>query len=423
MSTIIRTENLGKDYGGGRGLRDLTMELSARTIFGYIGPNGSGKTTTIKLLCGLVNPSRGRAWIDGMEVLPRNILQIKRMIGYLPDEFGVYEQMSVWEYLDFFGAAYKIPVGLRRKRIYEVLELTDATHMLDYQVSSLSRGMHQKIGIAKTLLHDPTILILDEPANGLDPYARIEMRNTILRLKEIGKTVMLSSHILPELGTICDEVGIIEKGTLLIQGSLAEITHSLQEHIQLLIQVDSDVDVAAKVLKDVDNNDENDVRRHITNVLPVGNEIRVDYQGKRNEVADLTVKLIESNVRVLFIKEIEVDLENVFLAVTGHMDKDEGDGGKDALDPGRGQRGETGTNGAAQAGGDGKAGKKDSDPEARADAGARDRDQKKTETDADSAMKDAKPDVKGDSKADMTGIRKNGEEAKAEDGKKQDPVT
>ena len=235
---------------------------------------------------------------------------------------------------------------------------------------------------------------------------------------------MLSSHILPELGTICDEVGIIEKGTLLIQGSLAEITHSLQEHIQLLIQVDSDVDVAAKVLKDVDNNDENDVRRHITNVLPVGNEIRVDYHGKRNEVADLTVKLIESNVRVLFIKEIEVDLENVFLAVTGHMDKDEDDGGKDASVPGRGQRGEIGPNGAAQAGGDGKEGKKDSDPEARADAGARDRDQKKTETDADSAaLKDAKPDAKGASKADMTGIRKNGEEAKAEDGKKQDPLT
>ena len=180
--------------------------------------------------------------------------------------------------------------------------------MIDYQVSSLSRGMHQKIGIAKTMLHDPKVLILDEPANGLDPHARIEMRKTILRLKEIGKTIMLSSHILPELSAICDRVAIIEKAKLLIQGTLKEITRSLQEKIQLLIEVDSDLDTAVKACKEFDN---------VEDALVSVNEIRVDYRGNRTQVADLNSHLVKAGVRVQSISEIEVDLENVFLTVTG----------------------------------------------------------------------------------------------------------
>ena len=308
MAAMINTENLSKDYGAGRGINNLTMEVPEKSIFGFIGPNGSGKTTTIKCLCGLIIPSSGRGWIDGLEVLPKNIQQIKAKIGYLPDEFGVYEQMSVWEYLDFFGAAYKIPPTRRKQRIYEVLELTDSSHMIDYQVSSLSRGMHQKIGIAKTMLHDPKVLILDEPANGLDPHARIEMRKTILRLKEIGKTIMLSSHILPELSAICDRVAIIEKAELLIQGTVKEITRSLQEKIQLLIEVDSDLDSAVKACKEFDNVEDASVSV---------NEIRVDFRGNRTQVADLNSHLVKAGVRVQSISEIEVDLENVFLTVTG----------------------------------------------------------------------------------------------------------
>lgn len=308
MTAMINTQNLSKDYGAGRGIKNLTMEVPEKSIFGFIGPNGSGKTTTIKCLCGLIIPSSGRGWIDDLEVLPKNIQQIKAKIGYLPDEFGVYEQMSVWEYLDFFGAAYKIRPTQRKQRIYEVLELTDSSHMIDYQVSSLSRGMHQKIGIAKTMLHDPKVLILDEPANGLDPHARIEMRKTILRLKEIGKTIMLSSHILPELGAICDRVAIIEKAELLIQGTVKEITRSLQEKIQLLIEVDSDLDTAVKACKDFDN---------VEDALVSANEIRVDYRGNRTQIADLNSHLVNAGVRVQSISEMEVDLENVFLTVTG----------------------------------------------------------------------------------------------------------
>lgn len=305
--SMIRTENLTKDYGGGRGARDVNLDVPSGTVYGYIGPNGSGKTTTIKLVCGLISPTSGTAFVDGIEVLPKNSAVIKRMVGYLPDEFGVYEQMSVWEYLDFFGAAYKIPPKQRRKRIEGVLDLTEATHMIDYQVSSLSRGMHQKIGIAKTLLHDPRLLILDEPANGLDPYARIEMRETILRLKSIGKTIMLSSHILPELGAICDRIGIIEKGTLLIQGPIRDITRSLQEHIRLEVVVDTDPEEAAAVARDFPA---------VSDAQSSGQEITMDYRGKRNEIADLNRHLVAAGVRVISLRELEVDLENVFLSVT-----------------------------------------------------------------------------------------------------------
>jgi ABC-2 type transport system ATP-binding protein len=308
MGSMIRTEQLTKSYGEGRGIHDLTLEVPENTIFGYIGPNGSGKSTTIKCLCGLLAPNSGRAWIGDKEVLPSNIRDIKRTIGYLPDEFGVYDQITVWEYLDFFGAAYKIPPAERRKRIDEVLELTNAAKFADYLVNSLSRGMHQKIGIAKTMLHDPDLLILDEPANGLDPHARIDMRETILRLKSIGKTIMLSSHILPELGAICDRVAILEKGKLLTQGTVKEITQSLQESITLEIMVTSDLDAAVKVIKKL---------KTVRKVEAAGNEIRADFVGKREEIADLNEELVKNKVRVISLAEAEVDLENVFLAVTG----------------------------------------------------------------------------------------------------------
>ena len=308
---MIRTEDLTKDYGTGRGIHGLTLHVPKGTIFGYIGPNGSGKTTTIKMLCGLANPTRGTAKINGLLVNRSNTRKIKSIIGYLPDHFGVYDQMTVWEYLDFFGAAYKIGTKVRRKRIEEVAELIEATHMLDYQVASLSHGMHQKAGIAKTLLHDPELLILDEPANGLDPHARIDMRNTILRLKSIGKTIMLSSHILPELGAICDHVAILEKGRLLIHGTVAEISSKLKENIALDIVIDGDTEAAAKILK---------AEKSIKSVNVSGHELDVEYTGKRAGVADLNAKLIKEGVRVLSFSEAKVDLENVFLAVTGKKD-------------------------------------------------------------------------------------------------------
>jgi len=305
---MIRTENLTRSYGGGRGLSGLTLTVPKGKIFGYIGPNGAGKTTTIKMLCGLLQPTAGRAFINDVEVLPKNSTRIKKMIGYMPDIFGVYDQMSVWEYLDFFGAAYHIPPKLRVKRIHEVLELTTASHMLDYQIASLSRGMHQRIGLAKTMLHDPLVLILDEPASGLDPHARIEMRKTILRLRELGKTILLSSHILPELASICDLVGILEKGRLVAQGTVADITHQVRENLELRLTVDSDPAQALAVVKAFPG---------VLKATADENELRVTFTGARALVADLTAKLVTGGVRVVEIKEEEANLEQVFLSVTG----------------------------------------------------------------------------------------------------------
>lgn len=305
---MIRTENLTRDFGGGRGIVGLNLHVPKGTIYGYIGPNGAGKTTTIRLLCGLVRPSSGRAFINGVEVTPAHNAAIKRMVGFLPDIFGVYDQMSVWEYLDFFSAAYRIPPKERDTRIRAALRLTDATYMLDYQVVSLSRGMRQRVGLAKTLLHDPEVLILDEPAGGLDPHARIEMRRTIERLRDVGKTIMLSSHILPELASVCDLVGILKDGRLVAQGSVAEITSQLREKLILVVAVDGGVPRAVRLCLEFPGVDE---------AAAAGNEIRIVFAGTRSTVADLNARLVQSGIRVTSLREEEPDLEQLFLTVTG----------------------------------------------------------------------------------------------------------
>ncbi|MCM8530959.1 MAG: ABC transporter ATP-binding protein [Lentisphaeraceae bacterium] len=309
---MIEVQNLTKSFGGGRGVHDLSMEVPGKSILGFIGPNGAGKSTTIKLLCGLLKPDSGSASIDGIDVTPSNYDKIKRTVGYMPDIFGVYDKMSVWEYLDFFGAAYKIPSTARKKRIEEVLELVYADHMIDYQVASLSRGMTQKIGLAKTMLHDPKVLILDEPAGGLDPQARIEMREIIVNLREIGKTVMLSSHILPELGTICDLVTIVSKGKLRAFGTVEEVSASLKETLRYSLIVDSDPAHAAGAL---------DAWENISDISTSHNEILFTFDGARTAIADVVSYLVQSQARVVSISEEQIDLESVFMQVTSEEDE------------------------------------------------------------------------------------------------------
>lgn len=310
---MIRTERLTKKFAEERGVFSLDMQVPKGKIYGFIGPNGAGKTTTIKLLCGLLAPDSGKAFIGDIQVIPKNISKIKTKIGYMPDAFGVYEQMSVWEYMDFYGAAFKIAPKTRKKRIEEVLELTDATYMIDYQVTSLSRGMRQRIGLAKTLIHDPDILILDEPAGGLDPNARIEMRQTIARLSGLGKTILLSSHILPEISSVCDIVGIIFKGKLIAQGSLKEISRKLRENIVIELRVDSDINAAKDLLariEDVDN----------IKVLD-DSQIQFTFNGVREQVSGILNLLISHDIVVRWFSENEADLENVFLSMTKQGEK------------------------------------------------------------------------------------------------------
>lgn len=311
---MIRTENLTRKFGGGRGIFDLNLEVEKGTIYGFVGHNGAGKTTAIKILCGLLRPDSGRAFIGDVEVLPKNLARIKRSIGYMPDITGVYDQMSVWEFLDFYGAAFKIPPKDRRKRIEQVLELTHASEMIDYQVSSLSRGMRQKIGLAKTLIHDPDVLILDEPAGGLDPNARIEMRQTIAGLRSLGKTILLSSHILPELASICDRVGILNRGVLLAQGTVKEISAQLQENLQILVTVDSDVNHALAVVQKL-----GDVQNA---VIADSEHLSFSFTGGRKLAGELLAFLQTNGVKVRWFTENEASLENVFIDITSR------DGGK-----------------------------------------------------------------------------------------------
>ncbi|MDP6447695.1 MAG: ABC transporter ATP-binding protein, partial [Pirellulaceae bacterium] len=225
---VVVTNGLTKKYGELTALDDLSIEVARGSILGFIGPNGAGKTTAIKILVGLATPTAGTATIAGVDCV-RNARRIKRVVGYMPDRFGSYDNMRVREYLDFFGAAFGIPRRKRRTRIDEVLEITSSGYMQDRYVETLSHGMQQRVGIARTLLHDPEVLILDEPANGLDPQARIEMRELLLNLAGMGKTLIVTSHILAELARICNQVAILTNGKLRAAGSLDEIMNQVRQ--------------------------------------------------------------------------------------------------------------------------------------------------------------------------------------------------
>ncbi len=306
---MIKTELLTKDFGAGRGVFNLNIDVPKGCIYGFVGHNGAGKTTTIKLLCGLLKPDSGKAFIGNTEVTQRNISSIKRIIGYMPDITGIYDQMSVWEFLDFYGAAFKIPPKKRKQRIDEVLDLTGASFMIDYQLSSLSRGMRQRAGLAKTLIHDPAVIILDEPTSGLDPNARIEMKQIIGKLSKLGKTIMLSSHILPELSTLADRVGIVVKGKLLAQGTVKEISRQLQEHIVGVVEVASGVEAARDVLSRIDG--------MLSVKILDQSQVEFTYAGMRDEVSTILESLHKNNIKVRWFYENEADLENVYMSLTG----------------------------------------------------------------------------------------------------------
>src|SRR5262245_19651420 len=247
---VVVARDLAKKYGEFVALDRLSLAVERGQILGFIGPNGAGKTTTIKILVGLARPTGGSASIAGADCV-RDARRIKRLVGYMPDTFGSYDNMRVREYLDFFGAAFGLPRRERARRIDEVLDTTGSAYMRDRYVESLSHGMKQRIGVARTLLHDPPVLILDEPANGLDPQARIEMRELLLRLAEGGKTILVTSHILPELSRVCHRVAIITRGKLRAFGTLAEITRSLRQvrTIEVLLARADEIDLAEKLIR------------------------------------------------------------------------------------------------------------------------------------------------------------------------------
>jgi len=303
---MIQTLRLQKRYGKLVAVRNLNIEIEEGDIFGFIGPNGAGKTTTLRILATLLAPSWGEAYIDGINVMA-NPYGVKRVVGFMPDTFGVYDGMRLREYLDFFGAAYKIPKKKRSGMVDDVLTLTDLTSKADDYVSAFSRGMKQRCLLAKTLIHDPKVLLLDEPASGLDPRARIEIRELLKTLRGMGKTIMISSHILSELGDVCNKIGIIERGELLAAGDFREILDGIRQVREIRIEVVDGADVAAELLERTPG---------IFNVDRSGTEFQMEAKLGRIELAELHEKLVTAGVRILFFEEDKGTLEDVFLQVT-----------------------------------------------------------------------------------------------------------
>src|SRR5580765_7621220 len=233
---MIETRDLTKMYGDLYALNRLTLKLEKGDVYGFIGPNGAGKTTTMRILATLLNPTWGEASVCGYSIY-NGSKEIRRSIGYMPDFFGVYDDMKVTEYLEFFAAAYRITGPDRRKKVDQVLDLVDLGYKRDALVTSLSRGMTQRLGLARVLLHEPQVLLLDEPASGLDPRARIEMRKLIKKLRGMNKTIMVSSHILPELADICNKIGIIERGRLIFNGTVDEAIRKVRGNFVFVVAV------------------------------------------------------------------------------------------------------------------------------------------------------------------------------------------
>lgn len=310
--SVVHCEGLTKIYDEIVALEDLSLDIPAGHIFGYIGHNGAGKTTTIRILAGLLKATRGRATICGVDVSSGRD-KIKSMVGYMPDSFGVYDQMRVWEYLDFFGAAFKIPRARRRDRTDHVLDITEAEYMRDRFVDTLSHGMKQRVGIARTLMHDPQVLLLDEPANGLDPNARVQMRKLLRRLADDGKTLIVSSHILPELAAICDSIGIIHEGHLRAWGPLQKVLSEIRRDRLMELkavdpaQVPSAMQAVARDDR-VSHPDDSDQSEAV---------LRFRFDGDDSSLSRLLKSVVSAGVGIVTLREIPLSLEDAYMAVSG----------------------------------------------------------------------------------------------------------
>jgi ABC-2 type transport system ATP-binding protein len=303
---MIEVSHFTKRYGDFVAVDDLTFSIGRGEIFGFIGPNGAGKSTTIRFLATLLRPTSGTGLIAGHSVVD-DPMAVRRVIGFMPDDFGVYDGMKVWEFLDFFAVAYEIPRSHRKQIIGQVLELLDLTHKRDDYVNGLSKGMKQRLCLAKTLVHDPPVLILDEPASGLDPRARLEMKALLSELKGMGKTILVSSHILSELADFCTSIGIIERGKLLAAGSIQDIQRTLRAHRVLRVRVLADTDRAASILRDDSG---------CRSVETYDHTLTAEFEGEDDDLARLLGRLVSAGVDVRSFSEEELSLEEVFMMIT-----------------------------------------------------------------------------------------------------------
>ena len=304
---MIETINLTKRYGDLMALANLKLEIEEGDCFGFIGPNGAGKTTTIKILATLLKPTWGEARINGLSVGPVNAREVRAIIGYVPDYFGSYEDMVVKEYLEFFAAAYHIHGAKRRQVIDDVLNLTDLGYKADAEVNTLSRGMQQRLSLARVLLHDPKVLLLDEPASGLDPRARIEIRELLKELHRMGKTILISSHILLELADFCTKIGIIERGQMIFTGTVTEILERAKVGLILNINVAQNQVGASDLIRKLPGVVSSEVQ---------SGQIRVNCEPARADPALIAEKLVTAGFRLTRLEEERVNLETAFMRLT-----------------------------------------------------------------------------------------------------------
>lgn len=306
---VIEIRHLTKRFGAMVAVRDLSLDIAAGEVFGFIGPNGAGKTTTMKLLACLIRPDAGTAKVDGHSVAADS-QEIRRIIGYMPDFLGVYEDLTVDEYLQFFAAAYKIPRAKRRSIVDSVLELTDLTEKRRAMVDSLSRGMQQRLGVARVLIHDPKVLLLDEPASGLDPRARIEMRELLTELGRMGKTLMVSSHILSELAEMCTSIGIIERGRLMYAGSIEDAYARVNTGERIVIRLEGDGMGSEPVADELEKDE------RVARVARDNGRLTVDLKPGEHGHHFLIERVIAAGGRIAAFTPEKIKLEDAFLRLT-----------------------------------------------------------------------------------------------------------
>jgi ABC-2 type transport system ATP-binding protein len=306
---MLRVEGLQKRYGQFEAVKEMSFTLEPGSIFGFVGPNGAGKTTTMKMIATLLKPTNGRAFIGDLEVTG-NPAAARKNLGYMPDFFGVYDDLKVTEYMEFYADCHHVPSAGRPKLIGDLLELVNLAHKQDAYVDSLSRGMKQRLCLARCLVHDPAVLLLDEPASGLDPRARIEMRELLQELQRMGKTILISSHILSELSEMCTHIGIVTNGRLMVSGPVNEVLRQAGARV-IEIRVTGDLTQALEVARSVPG---------VTDVRIESDFCRIVVDGDEAAVAHLLGALVNQGIQVYHFAESKSKLEDVFMAITGGVE-------------------------------------------------------------------------------------------------------
>ncbi len=303
---MIEISNFGKQYGDFTAVENLNLKIGAGEMFGFIGPNGAGKSTTIRFLATLLQATHGEGRVNGHSVT-RDPIGVRRSVGYMPDNFGVYDGMKVWEFLDFFAVAYQVPKARRKQVLSDVLELLDLTHKRDDFVNGLSRGMKQRLCLAKTLVHDPPVLILDEPASGLDPRARLEVKALLKELRSMGKTILISSHILTELADCCTSIGIIERGKLLLHGPIDKVYQKITRNRHIEVRFRGDAEAGVSLIRSHPN---------VHDVVPMPRGCTAEIKGGDADIERLLKQLVAADCGLLSFADKEPTLEDVFMLVT-----------------------------------------------------------------------------------------------------------